>query len=72
MVEFLRRCNEHSDSSMELASNPEFNRLGITDVAIAVAANASVFVLTADLPLYLHCSRSGLNVANFNHVCQGA
>ena len=72
VVEFLRRCNEHSDASMELASNPEFNRLGITDVAIAVAANAFAFVLTAGLPLYLHCSRSGLNVANFNHVRQGA
>ena len=24
----------------------------------------------ADLPLYIHCSNSGLNVANFNHVRQ--
>ena len=70
--EFLSRCNECSDSSVKLASDPEFSRLGITDVAIIAAANASVFVLTADLPLYLHCSRSGLNVANFNHVRQGA
>lgn len=72
VVEFLARCNERSDSSMVLASNSEFSKLGITDVAIAVAATAAVFVLTADLPLYLHCSSSGLNVANFNHVRQGA
>ena len=72
VVEFLAKCNERSDSSAELTSRPEFNRLGITDVAIATAANATVFVLTADLPLYLHCSSSGLNVANFNHVRQGA
>ena len=72
VVEFLARCNERSDSSMKLASSPEFCRLGITDVAIAVAANAAVFILTADLPLYLYCSSSRLNVANFNHVRQGA
>ena len=72
VVEFLSRCNECSDSSVKLASDPEFSRLGIIDVAIIAAANASVFVLTAYLPLYLHCSRSGLNVANFNHVRQGA
>jgi len=74
VVEFLARCNERSDSSMQLASSPEFCRLGITDVAIAVAvaANAAIFILTADLPLYLYCSSSGLNVANFNHVRQGS
>jgi len=72
VVEFLARCNERLDSSAELASKPEFNRLGITDTAIALAANSTVFVLTADLPLYLHCSRSGLNVENFNHVRQGS
>lgn len=73
VVEYLAKCNERSDSSAELTSRPEFNRLGITDVAIAAAAvNATVLVLTADLPLYLHCARSGLNVANFNHVRQGA
>jgi hypothetical protein len=72
VVEFLAKCTERSDSSAGLTSRPEFYRLGITDVAIAVAANATVFVLTADLPLYLHCSSLGLNVANFNHVRQGA
>lgn len=72
MTEFLRRCTEHTDSSVTLVSEPEFNRLGLTDVAIAVASKLPAFVLTADLPLYLHVSQSGLEVANFNHIRQGA
>lgn len=72
VVEFLASCSERVDSSAKPASKPEFSRLGITDMAIALAASETVFVLTADLPLYLHCSSSGLNVANFNHVRQGS
>ncbi|MEA5415096.1 hypothetical protein [Synechococcus sp. BA-132 BA5] len=66
-AEFLARCSERTDSSAQLASNPEFRRLGITDVAIAVAASTPAFILTADLPLYVYCASSGLDVANFNH-----
>ncbi len=71
-VEFLARCSERSDSSVELASNPKFKRLDITDVAIPIVATSSVFVLTAGRTLYLNCLNLGHNVAHFNHVRQGA
>ncbi len=72
MVEFLSKCTEHTDSSAVLVSNPEFTRLGLTDVAIAVASRLPAFVLTADVSLYLHISKSGLGVENFNHIRQGS
>lgn len=71
MAEFLNKCTEHVDSSVILVSEPEFNRLGLTDVAIAVASRLPAFVLTADLPLYLHVSSAGLETENFNHIRQG-
>lgn len=72
MTEFIDKCVEHTDSSAILASHPEFNRLGLTDVAIAVAARLPAFVLTADAGLYLHVSSSGLEAENFNHIRQGS
>lgn len=72
MAEFLSKCAEHTDSSAVLVADPEFNRLGLTDVAIAVASRLPAFVLTADFPLYLHVSSSGLEAENFNHIRQGA
>jgi hypothetical protein len=38
MSEFLSKCDEHTDSSAILVADPQFNRLGLTDVAIAVAS----------------------------------
>ncbi len=72
MTEFLSKCDEHTDRSAVLVAEPEFNRLGITDVAIAVASRLPAFVLTADLHLYLHVSNSGLEAENFNHIRHGS
>lgn len=72
MSEFLSKCDEHTDSSAILVADPQFNRLGITDVAIAIASRLPAFVLTADLALYLHISSSGLQAENFNHIRQGS
>ena len=72
MAEFLSQCTEHTDSSVILVSEPEFNRIGLTDVAIAVASRLPAFVLTADLPVYLHVSSSGLEAENFNHIRQSS
>ena len=71
-IEFIAKCRERFDLSTELASIPEFLRLGLTDVAIAVAASSPAFVLTADLQLYRYCLSSGLDAENFNHIRQGA
>ncbi len=72
MTEFLSKCNEQNDSSVVLVSHPEFNRLGLADVAIIVASRLPAFVLTADLPLYLYLSRSGLEAENFNYIRYGS
>jgi hypothetical protein len=72
MSEFLDKCSEHIDKSVSLVCDPEFERLGLTDVAIAVASRLPAFVLTADLDLYLYMSRCGLEVANFNHLRQSS
>ena len=70
MAEFLQKCDEITEKSILLVDRPEFTRLGLTDVAIALAAELPAFVLTADAPLYVHVSRSGLETANFNHIRQ--
>ena len=72
MAEFFQKCDEITEKSIILVDRPEFTLLGLTDVAIGVAAELPAFVLTADAPLYLHISRSGLETANFNHIRQGS
>ena len=72
MAEFLSKCTEHTDRAVVLVADPGFYRLELTDVAIAVASRLPAFVLTADLPLYLHVSSSGLEAENFNHIRQGS
>jgi hypothetical protein len=72
MIEFLNKCQEISVPSAALVDKPEFMRLGLTDVAIAVASQLPAFVLTADASLYIHITSSGLEAANFNHIRQGS
>lgn len=72
MAEFMDKCVERTDDSAYLVSNPVFERLGLTDVAITVAAEQPAFVLTADVDLYIHMSRLGLPTENFNHIRQGS
>jgi hypothetical protein len=72
MIEFLNKCQEISEPSAVLLDKPEFIRLGLTDVAIAVASQLPAFVLTADALLYIHVTNSGLEAANFNHIRQGS
>ena len=55
-----------------LVDEPEFNRLGLTDVAIRLASRLPAFAVTADLRLYLHLSNGGVEVENFNHIRQGS
>jgi hypothetical protein len=72
MIEFLDKCEEISEPSAVLVDNPEFMRLGLTDVAIAVASQLPAFVLTTDALLYIHVSNLGLEAANFNHIRMGS
>ena len=70
--EYVQHCNEISHDACMLVDEPEFTRLGLTDVAISLASRLPAFVLTADLPLYLHLSNGGVEVENFNHIRQGS
>ena len=70
--EYVQHCNEISHDACMLVDEPEFTRLGLTDVAISLASRLPAFELTADLPLYLHLSNEGVEVENFNHIRQGS
>jgi hypothetical protein len=68
--EYVQPCNEVSLDSCVLVDEPEFNRLGLTDIAIGLASSPPAFVLTADLPLDVHLSAVGVEVENFTHTRQ--
>lgn len=70
--EFVQHCTEITHRAHMLVDKPEYNRLGLTDVAIRIASQLPAFVLTAVAPLYAHLAREGVEVANFNHVRQGS
>lgn len=72
LKEYVQHCNEITHAACLLVDEPEFNRLGLTDVAIRFASNLPAFVLTADLPLYMHLANEGVEVVNFNHIRQGS
>jgi predicted nucleic acid-binding protein len=56
-------------ASRKAANHPAFERLGLTDAAIACAAlELNCAVLTDDLDLYLHVSATSLTVYNFTHL----
>ena len=61
-----------SHDACRLVDEPEFNRSGLTDVAIRLASRLPAFAVTADLPLYIHLSNGGVEVENFNHIRQGS
>jgi hypothetical protein len=72
IMEYVQHCNEITHNAAILVHEPEFNRLGLTDVAIRLASSLPASVLTADLPLYLHLANAGVEVVNFNHIRQGS
>jgi hypothetical protein len=45
-----------------------FDRLGLTDAAIAVVARQKFLFLTDDLDLYLMLLSPGADAINFNHL----
>jgi rRNA-processing protein FCF1 len=70
--EYTQNCEEITHGAYLLVNEPEYHRLGLTDVAIRVASELPAFVLTADAALYIYLAREGVQVANFNHVRQGS
>jgi hypothetical protein len=58
--------------SSDVVREPDFLRLGLTDVSVLLTAREKVAVLTDDLPLYLKLSAQDAYVVNFNHLRTGA
>lgn len=54
--------------SPEISNDSSFNRLGLTDIAIAKLSEEKVGVITKDLDLCLELQSRGLQVLNFNYI----
>jgi predicted nucleic acid-binding protein len=63
--------DEQSTPAANAASDPAFVRLGLTDAAIALIAQAHACeVLTADVDLWAYLLTKGVTAHNFNHIRQ--
>jgi hypothetical protein len=59
---------EHYIESRHAASDPHFERLGITDAGISILSGRGPLVLTDDLPLYVTLCERRIDAINFNHI----
>ena len=62
------QIEETYDPSRALVADSLFERLGLTDAAIATVCSRGILVLTADVELQLALQRRGADALNFNHV----
>lgn len=59
---------EFCDASREVVSDRSFQRLGLTDAAIAMISQRNHLVLTDDLTLEMTLHQRGVDAINFNHI----
>ena len=64
-VEAMEECY---DESRIVVNDPSFERLGLTDAAIATLCRRELLVLTDDLDLQITLQRRGADAINFNHI----
>ena len=57
-------------TSRALVADPIFERLGLTDAAIATVCSRGILVLTADVALQLAVQQRGADALNFGHIRQ--
>ena len=62
------QIEETYDPSRALVADSLFERLGLTDAAIATVCSRGILVLTADVELQLALQHRGADALNFNHV----
>lgn len=73
LAELLQHLVEEFTPSQELVQDTHFVRLGLTDIAVTRAVKEKeVTVVTADLPLYVHLTQSGVHAINYNHLRSGS
>lgn len=58
--------------STDLAVDPHFPLLGLSDTSIIHSAARAATVLTDDLQLYVRLAAAGMDVVNFNHIRSGS
>ena len=56
------------DASRAVVRDACFERLGLTDAAIAMLCERGMLVLTGDLELYLALQARGADALNFSHI----
>jgi hypothetical protein len=66
----VEEMEESYNPSRTLVADPIFERLGLTDAAIATLCCRGILVLTAEVNLQLAVERRGADALNFNHVRQ--
>ena len=59
---------ERYEESRNVVKDACFERLGLTDAAIALLCGQRTLMLTDDLDLYDTLSRRGVDAVNFNHI----
>jgi predicted nucleic acid-binding protein len=59
---------ERFDASRAVVRDACFERLGLTDAAIAMLCERGMLVLTGDLELYLALQARGADALNFSHI----
>jgi hypothetical protein len=66
--EVVGQMREFYDESRSVVEDAAFERLGLTDAAIATLCRRSMLVLTDDLQLHLALVNRGIDSINFNHI----
>ena len=64
----VEQMKEFFDESQFVVADASFDRLGLTDAAIASISPHSLLVLTDDLDFYMTLLHRGVDALNFNHI----
>ncbi|MDT7541223.1 MAG: hypothetical protein QOE33_1127 [Acidobacteriota bacterium] len=67
-AQHLTLLEEHYLTSANIASAPQFAKLGLTDCGILELSRNQYLVLTDDFRLAGHLDSQGIDVINFNHI----
>jgi len=69
-VQTIEQATEYRDESRLVVKDPSFDRLGLTDAAIAALGRHSYLFLTDDLDLYVTLLKRGVDAINFSYLQQ--
>ena len=64
----VANADEQYEKGLVLVADPDFERLGLADAAIAAVCKSGCLVLTDDLTLHLTLASRGADALNFNHL----